>query len=52
MVPIDQVPAFAATVTVLIAVPGPAVLFTISRALTAGRKSALYTVAGNELGAW
>jgi threonine/homoserine/homoserine lactone efflux protein len=37
-------------VTVLIAVPGPSVLFAISRALTVGRRSALFTVLGNEIG--
>ena len=51
MVPMSHVPAFAAAVTVLIAIPGPAGLFTISRALTVGRKSTLYTASGNELGA-
>ena len=50
MVPVSHVLAFAALVTVLIAVPGPSVLFTISRALTVGRRAALLTVAGNELG--
>ena len=34
----------------LIATPGPSVLFTVSRALKAGRRSALFTVIGNELG--
>jgi threonine/homoserine/homoserine lactone efflux protein len=42
--------AFAAVVTVVIAIPGPSVLFTISRALTVGRRAALLTVAGNEIG--
>jgi threonine/homoserine/homoserine lactone efflux protein len=42
--------AFAALSAVIIAIPGPSVLFTISRALTVGRTSALFTVAGNELG--
>jgi len=42
--------AFAAVVTVLIAIPGPSVLFTVSRALTVGRRAALLTVVGNELG--
>ena len=42
--------AFAAVAAALIAIPGPSVLFTISRALTVGRRSALFTVAGNELG--
>jgi threonine/homoserine/homoserine lactone efflux protein len=50
MVPASHVLAFAALVTVLIAIPGPSVLFTISRALTVGRRSALFSVAGNELG--
>jgi threonine/homoserine/homoserine lactone efflux protein len=42
--------AFAAVAMVLIAVPGPSVLFTVSRALTVGRRSALFTVIGNEIG--
>jgi threonine/homoserine/homoserine lactone efflux protein len=50
MVPVSHVLAFATVVTVLIAIPGPSVLFTISRALTVGRRSALLTVIGNEIG--
>jgi threonine/homoserine/homoserine lactone efflux protein len=50
MVPASHVLAFAAVVSVLIAIPGPSVLFTISRALTVGRRAALLTVVGNELG--
>lgn len=50
MVPLSHVLAFAAVVTVLIAIPGPSVLFTISRALTVGRRGALLTVVGNEIG--
>ena len=50
MVPASHVLAFAAVVSVLIAIPGPSVLFTISRALTVGRRAALLTVIGNELG--
>jgi threonine/homoserine/homoserine lactone efflux protein len=50
MIPATHVLAFAAVVTVLIAIPGPSVLFTISRALTVGRRAALLTVVGNELG--
>jgi threonine/homoserine/homoserine lactone efflux protein len=50
MVSASHVLAFAAVVTVLIAIPGPSVLFTISRALTVGRRAALLTVAGNEIG--
>ena len=50
MVSASHVLAFAAVVTVLIAIPGPSVLFTISRALTVGRRAALLTVVGNEAG--
>lgn len=50
MVPVSHVLAFAAVVSVLIAIPGPSVLFTISRALTVGRRAALLTVVGNEIG--
>ena len=50
MVPASHVLAFAAVVTVLVAIPGPSVLFTVSRALTVGRRAALLTVVGNELG--
>src|ERR1700735_3161868 len=50
MVPASHVLAFAGVVSVLIAIPGPSVLFTISRALTVGRRAALLTVVGNELG--
>ena len=34
----------------LVAVPGPSVLFTVSRALTAGRRTALLNVVGNAVG--
>jgi hypothetical protein len=40
MVPIRSVLAFAGVAAILIAIPGPSVLFTISRALTAGRRAA------------
>jgi threonine/homoserine/homoserine lactone efflux protein len=50
MAPVSHLLAFTALVTVLIAIPGPSVLFTVSRALAAGRRSALFTVAGNEIG--
>ena len=50
MIPVNHVLAFAAVVTVLVAIPGPSVLFTVSRALTVGRRAALLTVIGNELG--
>jgi threonine/homoserine/homoserine lactone efflux protein len=52
MVPTSHILAFAAVVTVLIAIPGPSVIFTISRALTVGRRSALFTVTGNAVGVY
>jgi threonine/homoserine/homoserine lactone efflux protein len=39
-------------VTVLIVIPGPSVLFTISRALAVGRSCALLTVLGNAAGCY
>ena len=52
----DEVPtptsvlAFALASAVIIAIPGPSILFTVGRALSAGRREALLTVAGNALG--
>jgi threonine/homoserine/homoserine lactone efflux protein len=42
--------AYIAAVVVVIAIPGPSVLFTISRALTVGRQAAIFTVIGNAAG--
>lgn len=50
MVPISHLTAFALTAVVIVAIPGPSVLFTISRAITVGRRSALATVGGNAVG--
>jgi len=50
MLPTGHLLAFAVTSFVLIAIPGPSVLFTISRALTIGRRGALLTVVGNAAG--
>ena len=41
---------FAITAFVLIVVPGPSVLFVVSRGVALGRKAALATVAGNTAG--
>lgn len=49
---LSQVLAFALLSVVVIAVPGPSVLFTIGRALTVGRREALMTVAGNAIGVY
>lgn len=42
--------AFALTAAVLIAVPGPSVLFVIGRSLSSGRRVGLLTVLGNAMG--
>lgn len=47
-----QLAGFAAMAFVLIAVPGPSVLFVIGRALAHGRRTALLTVVGNTVGAF
>ncbi|HKA67780.1 MAG TPA: LysE family translocator [Actinomycetes bacterium] len=46
----DHLLAFAAVSLIYVAIPGPSVLFTISRALTLGRRPALLTVVGNSAG--
>ena len=48
----SQVLAFVLLSAVIIAVPGPSVLFTIGRALTVGRREALLTVVGNAIGVY
>lgn len=47
---VQHLPEFLLTVFVLIVVPGPSVLFVVSRALALGRRAALATVAGNAAG--
>ncbi|MPZ96464.1 MAG: LysE family translocator [Propionibacteriales bacterium] len=44
--------AFGTLTFVMVVVPGPSVLFTISRALTVGRHGALLTVGGNAAGVY
>lgn len=43
---------FALLTLVLVAIPGPSVLFTVSRALNLGRRAALLSVLGNALGVY
>jgi threonine/homoserine/homoserine lactone efflux protein len=50
MVPTDRLLTFAAAAFVPIVIPGPSVLFEISRAVALGRRARLATVAGNALG--
>jgi threonine/homoserine/homoserine lactone efflux protein len=50
MLPTRHLVEFLLTVYVLILIPGPSVLFVVSRGVALGRRAALATVAGNALG--
>jgi threonine/homoserine/homoserine lactone efflux protein len=50
MITLDQLLGFGVAAFILIAIPGPSVVFTIGRALAYGRAVALATVVGNSLG--
>lgn len=50
MISLDQVLTFGLAALVLIAIPGPSVVFVIGRALSYGRGVALASVVGNSLG--
>jgi threonine/homoserine/homoserine lactone efflux protein len=50
VIPTSHLAAFCLAAFVLIIVPGPSVLFVISRALTLGRRAAIATVVGNAAG--
>jgi len=50
--PTSQLLAFALTAFVIILIPGPSVLFTVSRAIVLGRVAGVATVAGNTVGAF
>jgi threonine/homoserine/homoserine lactone efflux protein len=50
MIATGHLTAFLLTVYVLILIPGPSVLFTVSRGVALGRRAALATVAGNAAG--
>ncbi len=52
MIPASNLAAFALAALVLIAVPGPSVLFVISRGVVLGRRAALATVLGNCAGVY
>ncbi|MCB5167018.1 LysE family translocator [Streptomyces bambusae] len=52
MVSTESLLAFAAMSLVVIAIPGPSVLFVVGRALAHGRRTALATVLGNLLGSY
>jgi threonine/homoserine/homoserine lactone efflux protein len=52
MPPTSHLLAFAVTAFVIILIPGPSVLFTVSRAIVLGRVAGVATVAGNTVGAF
>lgn len=52
MVSFEQLAAFSALAFIMVLIPGPSLLFTVSRALTAGRRDALLTVVGNAFGVY
>ena len=52
MVPAANLAAFMLAALVLIAIPGPSVLFVISRGVVLGRRAALATVRGNCAGVY
>jgi threonine/homoserine/homoserine lactone efflux protein len=52
VLPTTHLLAFTVTAMVLIAIPGPSVLFTVSRAIVLGRAAGVATVAGNTAGAF
>jgi threonine/homoserine/homoserine lactone efflux protein len=52
MLDADRLGAFAVTAFALIVIPGPSVLFVVSRGVALGRRAALATVAGNGVGVY
>jgi threonine/homoserine/homoserine lactone efflux protein len=52
MPPTSHLLAFIITAWLIIVVPGPSVLFTVSRAIALGRVAGVATVAGNTVGAF
>jgi threonine/homoserine/homoserine lactone efflux protein len=50
MLSFEHVLGFTALAAVLVAIPGPSVLFVVGRAMSTGRRSALLTVVGNAVG--
>ncbi|MBC8194283.1 MAG: LysE family translocator [Acidimicrobiia bacterium] len=50
MPPVTSLVAFGALSAVLVPIPGPSVMFVVSRAVSLGRRAALLTVVGNAVG--
>jgi threonine/homoserine/homoserine lactone efflux protein len=51
MVDLHRLLSFAAAAFLIIVIPGPSVLFVVSRGVALGRRAAMATVVGNSLGA-
>lgn len=51
MPPPEVLAAFAVASLIIVAIPGPSVLFVVGRSLSHGRRGGLLSVLGNELGA-
>ncbi|XVQ09326.1 LysE family translocator [Spirillospora sp. CA-255316] len=51
MISTEQLLGFSAMALAIIVIPGPTVLFVVGRALAHGRRTAMTSVVGNELGA-
>src|SRR5580692_6360347 len=52
MLPTSHLLEFTLTAFIIILIPGPSVLFTVSRAIVLGRVAGVATVAGNTVGAF
>lgn len=52
MPPSEHLLAFVLTALVIIGVPGPSVLFVITRSITLGRRAGVATVVGNAFGVY
>jgi threonine/homoserine/homoserine lactone efflux protein len=50
VLPLDHLLPFAMAALVIVAVPGPGVLFVVGRALAAGRRAGMYSAIGQEAG--
>jgi threonine/homoserine/homoserine lactone efflux protein len=50
VIPVENILTFIAFALVIIAIPGPSVMFAISRALVLGKRGAVLTVVGNGIG--
>lgn len=50
MIPLENYGAFLVAAAILVAIPGPSVLFTVGRSIALGRRAGVLSVVGNALG--